>query len=288
MEKVERLFAVRNCLGEGALWNAAQQKLYWLDIIGQKYFCYHPATGAMESFDFGLLVSVMRFTQSGRMVMATEGGFKFWDPLTRIFTPIANPEQGKPGARFNDGAIDPQGRFWAGTMSPDPTSSLYRMDADLSIHKMDTRIGVSNGTGWSPDGGTMYFTDSATHTIYAYDFDPATGDIAHQRIFSQTLDEPGTPDGLAVDRDGFVWSASWGGWKVNRYDPDGKKEREIPMPVEFPTSCAFGGDDLTDLYITTAWVELGEERKETQPWAGDLFRLHTEIKGKPEPFFAGS
>ena len=191
MEKVERLLAVRNCLGEGPVWHVAQSALYWVDIVGQKYYRYYPSTGEMETVTVGLQIGVLRFTQSGRLVMATEDGFKFWNPLTHSLAPIANPEHGKPGARFNDGAIDPQGRFWAGTMSPGQTSSLYRLDADLSLHTMDTGMGTSNGAGWSPDGRTMYFTNSATYTIYAYDFDPATGSIDHRRIFSHTPDEPG-------------------------------------------------------------------------------------------------
>jgi sugar lactone lactonase YvrE len=133
----------------------------------------------------------------------------------------------------------------------------------------------------------MYFTDSSIRTIFAYDFDPVSGNIENRRVFSHTPDEPGVPDGLTVDSAGFVWSARWGGWKLNRYDPDGKLEREIAVPVEFPTSCAFGGDDLTDLYITSAWTKLGVEKKDTQPLAGDLFWLHTDIHGQAEPYFCG-
>ena len=152
---------------------------------------------------------------------------------------------------------------------------------------METQIGVSNGIGWSLDGKSMYYTDSPAKVIYAYDFDPLTGDIANRRPFIHTPDEEGFPDGLIVDSQGFIWSARWGGWKINRYDPTGKLERVISVPVEFPSSCVFGGEDLTDLYITSAWIDLGLERKDTQPSSGDIFLLKTDIKGRIEPEFCG-
>jgi len=288
MEKVERHLAVRNQLGEGPIWDPAEKALYWVDIEGQAYHRYLPASGQQECIPVGVLLGVMRFRQSGGMVMATSQGIQFWDPQARRLTPVANPEPGKPNARFNDGAIDPQGRFWAGTMAPgEPSSSLYRLDLDHSLHRVDTPIGTSNGIGWSLDGKRLYFTDSPAKTIYAYDFDPATGQVANRRPFIHTPQEAGFPDGLIVDSQGFLWSARWGGWKISRYDPQGKLEREIAMPVEFPTSCVFGGDDLTDLYITSAWTNLGESGKEAQPMAGDIFLLHTDIRGQVEPRYAG-
>jgi sugar lactone lactonase YvrE len=133
----------------------------------------------------------------------------------------------------------------------------------------------------------MYFTDSPLHMIYVYDFDAVTGAIENRRPFIHTPDEKGVPDGLAVDSEGFIWSASWGGWKITRYDPDGRVAREIRLPVQYPTSCAFGGTSLDELYITSAWTALGEEKRIQQPFAGDLFRLQVDIKGLEEPKFAG-
>ena len=193
---------------------------------------------------------------------------------------IADPEAGKANARFNDGVIDRQGRFWAGTIAPGATSALYRLDPDLSVHTLETGVGVSNGIGWSLDDRTMYYTDSPRRVIYAYDFDAATGAIANRRPFVLLGDdEPGAPDGLAVDSQGFVWSARWDGWKVCRYDPAGKLEREIKMPVQRPTSCAFGGQHLDELYITSAWTGLSDEQRRAQPFAGDVFRLHARRPG---------
>jgi sugar lactone lactonase YvrE len=206
---------------------------------------------------------------------------------------MADPEAHKPFTCFNDGAVDRQGRFWAGTMCypydacGQPEGSLYRLDPDLSVHTMETGIGISNGIGWSPDNRLMYFTDSPLHMIYVYDFDASTGTIENRRPFVHTPDEKGFPDGLAVDSEGFIWSACWGGGKIKRYDPDGKVERTIRLPVQYPTSCAFGGESLDELYITSDSRAVSEEKRAQQPFAGDLFRLQAGIKGLEQPKFAG-
>jgi sugar lactone lactonase YvrE len=227
---------------------------------------------------------------SGGFVMATKKGFALWDPATQQLKFLGGPDLNEAEEiRFNDGKTDRQGRFWAGKMSSRPTNSLFRLDADLSIHRMENGITISNGLGWSPDNRVFYFTDSPAKVIYAYDFDADTGAIRNRRVFAnipQAASE-GVPDGLAVDEDGYIWSARWGGWKVVRYRPDGTVEREIAMPVEFPTSCAFGGPELKDLYITSAWVEVAPARRAEQPLAGDLFCLRTEVRGLPEPLFKG-
>ena len=288
MSQVERILSVGNKLGEGPLWNMDEQALYWVDIDDGRFQRYFPADGRVESFNVGLPVGVVRLRASGGLVMATRDGFAFWNPQTQSAEFIADPEAGKPDARFNDGVIDRRGRFWAGTIAPGMTSALYRLDPDLSVHTMETGVGVSNGIGWSLDDRTMYYTDSPRRVIYAYAFDAATGAIENRRPFVLLGDdEPGSPDGLAVDSEGFVWSARWDGWKVSRYDPTGKLEREIKMPVQRPTSCAFGGKQLDELYITSAWTGLNEEQRRTQPFAGDVFRLKTDVKGLPEPKFAG-
>lgn len=174
-------------------------------------------------------------------------------------------------------------------MSSRPENSLFRLGADGSIRRMESGIIVSNGLGWSPDNRTFYYTDSEARVIFAYDFDPLSGDIANRRVFADipnAIDE-GIPDGLAVDVDGCIWSARWGGWKVVRYDPQGRILEEIAMPVEFPTSCAFGGPDLEDLYITSAWIEVKPEDRVHQPLAGDIFRLKAGVRGFPEPYYGG-
>jgi len=274
-------------LGEGPVWNADEQALYWVDIEQGRVHRLHPATGAHDVFDLGLPIGALGFRSSGGLVIATRAGFAFWDLQTQELRFVADPEADRPDARFNDGAVDRQGRFWAGTMGQGPTSSLYRLDPDGSVHRMETGITIANGIGWSPDNRTMYFTDSPLRVIYAYDFDPATGAIENRRPFVHTPDEEGVPDGLVVDSEGFVWSARWGGWKVTRYDPAGKVEREVRLPVQHPTSCTFGGPRLDELYVTSAWTALSEEERGKQPWAGDLFRLRAGVKGLAEPKFLG-
>jgi len=288
MNSLIHLLPVQNRLGEGPVWNVEEQALYWVDIEGQAFQRYIPSSGALERIEIGVMLGVLRFRASGGLVMATSAGIQLWDTATRQLTPLANPEKDKPNARFNDGAVDPQGRFWAGTMAPgSPSSSLYRLDPDHTLHQMDSGIGTSNGIAWSLDGRTLYFTDSPLKMIYAYDFDPQTGSIENRRPFIHTPNEPGFPDGLIVDSEGFFWSARWGGWKINRYDPTGRKEREVAVPAEFPTCCAFGGADLTDIYITSAWTELGADHQKLQPLSGDIFLLHTDIRGQVEPKYAG-
>jgi len=287
MDQVERVLKIGNRLGEGPLWSVDEGVLYWVDIEGNRLYRFLPADGTLESFDTGLPVGALGLRASGGLVVATKNGFAFWDTHTLSLTFIANPEPDKPEARFNDGAVDRRGRFWAGTLAPGATSSLYRLDPDLTVHTMETGITASNGIGWSPDNRTMYFTDTRRKTIYAYDFDVATGHISNRRSFVFTPDEEGVPDGLAVDSEGFIWSARWGGWKVSCYDPSGKLEREVRLPVQYPTSCAFGGDRLDELYVTSARTRVSEEQIREQPFAGDLFRLKTGTRGLPEPKFAG-
>ena len=288
MSEVEHVLAVGDELGEGPIWSKKEQALYWVDIDGHRYHRFHPKTGQHEVFDVGMLVSAIAFRASGGLVMATGEGLAFWDPEDQSLHIIADPEAGKPDARFNDGGVDRQGRLWVGTLSRgNPTSSLYRLDPDLSLHRMESEIGISNGIGWSPDNRTMYFTDSFPRMIYAYDFDPTTGAIDNRRPLVHTPDEEGVPDGLTVDCEGYIWSARWGGWKLTRYDPTGQVEREIRMPVQHPTSCAFGGARLDELYITSAKAPLNEAQREEQPRAGDLFRLQVEVKGLEELDFLG-
>lgn len=291
MSEVEHILAIQNKLGEGPVWSSEEQALYWVDIENNRFSRLVVAKGTYEVFDVGVRVGVLALRSSGGLVMATKDGFAFWEPHTQALRFIVDPEAEKPYTRFNDGAVDCQGRFWAGTMCeiPDrckgPEGSLYRLDPDLSVHLMETGLTISNGIGWSPDNTIMYLTDTPLHTIYAYDFDPATGRIENRRPFISTLDEAGFPDGLTVDSEGGIWSAHWGGWKVTRYDPTGKVEREIHLPVAYPTSCAFGGEHMDELYITSAWTALSEEQRPNQPYAGDLFRVKTGMKGLEQPKF---
>ncbi len=292
VNEVEHVLAAQNKLGEGPVWSSEEQALYWVDIESNCFCRLYPTTGKYEVFDVGVAVGVLALRASGGLVMATKNGFAFWDRQKGLRL-IADPEAHKPHTRFNDGAVDSQGRFWAGTMCglpkmcEEPEGSLYRIDPDCSVHIMETGLTISNGIGWSPDNKLMYLTDSPLRMIYVYDFDAATGTIENRRPFIHTPNEEGIPDGLTVDSEGCIWGARWGGWKVTRYDPGGKVEQEIRLPVQYPTSCAFGGEHLNELYITSAWTALSEEQRKNQPLAGDLLRVKTDIKGPERPKFAG-
>jgi sugar lactone lactonase YvrE len=288
---VEHILAIHNVLGEGPVWNADEQLLYWVDIDSQCYFRLNPVTGTHEKIEVGVKIGVLALRASGGLVMAVRDGFAFWDPQKQALSYIAKPQEDQPQVRFNDGAVDCGGRFWAGTMNEDEEGemlgTLWRLDPDGSVHAMETQVGTSNGIGWSPDNKTMYFTDSRLHIIYAYDFDAATGDIANRRTFVHTPDDNVVPDGLAVDSEGFVWSACWDGARIVRYDPEGKVERVIATPALRTTACVFGGPNLDELYITSAWIGLSAEQKVQYPLSGDLFRLKTGIKGLPKNKFGG-
>ena len=292
MAELEHIVSAQCELGEGPVWHPVEQVLYWLDITRGCLHRFDPRSSAHEVTELGVVTGSMGVRANGGFVMATRKGFAFWDPKSRQFEFLGGPDLDEPeGMRFNDGKTDRQGRFWAGKMSSRPENFLFRLDPDGSMHRMESGIATSNGLGWSPDNRTFYFTDSPARVIYAYDFDPDTGAISSRRVFATIRNEPleGLPDGLAIDEEGCIWSARWGGWKVVRYAPDGSIERVIQMPVEFPTSCAFGGPNLDELYITSAWVEMGGDpvRRAAQPQAGDVFRLKTRVRGFPEPIFGG-
>lgn len=289
MNSVEHIVACQCQLGEGPLWHPAEQVLYWLDILPGRLHRFDPQTAQHQVVELGVVTGSMGVRVEGGFVMATKKGFAFWDPQAGRMTNVSDPDPDAGEERFNDGKTDRQGRFWAGKMSSKPANSLFRLDPDRSVHRMESGISVSNGLGWSPNNRIFYFTDSPARTIYAYDFDASTGSISKRRIFAQVSDRPGEgfPDGLVIDQEGCIWSARWGGWKVVRYRPDGSIEREVPMPVEFPTSCAFGGPGLGEMYITSAWVEIKPERRSEQPLAGDVFRLQAPAPGFSEPLFLG-
>ncbi|GLV59246.1 gluconolactonase [Dictyobacter sp. S3.2.2.5] len=293
MLQAEHFLTMTNQLGEGSFWNADQQKLYWLDIKQKRFFRMDTRTKQYETFNVGAQIGVMAPRSGGGQVMATDEGLACWDDRAEELTIVANPLQGQANRRFNDGNIDIKGRFWAGSMCdppdtcPTPQCALYRLDPDGSLHMMDEGLGMPNGLVWSPDNRILYLTDSPQQVIYAYDFDPETGAIEHRRPFVQTHGEPGVPDGLTIDSEGFLWSVRYNGWKIIRYDPSGKIEREVSVPVPHPTSCAFGGKDMNELYITTAWNELNAEQRRQSPQSGDLFYLQTDIKGVARRPFAG-
>ncbi len=289
--EAEHFLATQNRLGEGAVWSVDEQALYWVDIENNSFYRWDYQTQEKQAFDVGQMVGCLRLRAKGGLVLAVQKGFAFWDFQTNRLVPGPNPIQ-NPKMRFNDGNVDSQGRFWAGSMyyksdTGNPGGSLYRLDKDGSVREMATNLAIPNGIGWSPDLKTMYHADTTYHVIYAYDYDAATGQIENRRNFVYTPDDKGQPDGLTVDSEGYVWSCRWDGWKIIRYDPAGKVDREVHVNAARVTSCAFGGPGLDELFITTAWTGMTAEQRRQQPQAGDIFRLKTGVKGQTSHSFAG-
>jgi sugar lactone lactonase YvrE len=292
MNSVEHVLEIGNVIGEGPVWHSGEQSLYWVSFVEEhRIFRFEPQTGRHEIFETGIPVMALAIRQKGGMLAATSQGISTWDVKANTFETIMDPLHDRAGIRFNDAAVDSRGRFWVGTLNSTnekaPDGELFCVGGDGSFRLMDSNITVANGMGWSPDHTIMYFTDSFRYCIYAYDFDLASGSIKNRRIFVQNPSDKGIPDGMTVDSEGYVWSAFWGGWRVVRYSPDGKIDREYRLPVPNATSCAFGGKNLDELYITTASLGLTAKEKEASPQSGDLFRLRAGIKGMDEPRFAG-
>lgn len=293
MEVKEALIHSQNKLGEGPLWHPDQKTLYWVDIHQNKVEQLNPQTGARKTIHFDTAVTALGIRQNGGFIAATADGIGFWDGSSTQVELFDRPEKHLPKNRFNDGAVGPGGRFWAGTMCEDvdtdapPPGSFYRVDVSQKVKKVESGLFISNGLGWSPDQTYFYLTDSVRRVIYRYRYDLDSGQISEREDFIHTPDEPGVPDGLAVDAEGCLWSARWGGWKVTRYSPQGKTIEEISLPVAHPTSCAFGGKALTTLYITSAWTPLSAAERAEQPLAGDIFSVELEVQGQTPYRFSG-
>lgn len=277
-------------LGEGPHWSATDGKLYFVDILAPAVCVGDTTNGTYASVSVPELVGFAIPRAKGGLVAGMHGDIRAVDPATGSTQILARPELDRPGNRFNDGKCDRKGRLWAGSLAIDTTPDrgrLWRIGADLDVREMEQGIHVANGLGWSPDNRTFYFTDTARQTIYAYDFDLENGDIANRRVFVSVPASEGKPDGLTVDAEGFVWVAHWDGWCVTRYDPAGKVERVINLPVPRPTSCVFGGENMQTLFVTSARIRLSAAQLADAPLSGSVFAVNTGISGLHEPVFAG-
>lgn len=280
----------RNILGEGPCWDAARGRLYWLDIHGRLLEWLSPSDGRIGLWTLDRRASALAPRRDGTLLLATEHGLSVFDPDTGRLDPREHPEPHLPANRSNDGHTDLQGRFWIGTMDDAEAracGSVYRVDADWTITRMIEGLAIPNTITVSPDGRTLYVAESKAGEIWAYDLDPDSGALGARRLFASTAGQGCSPDGSAVDVEGCLWNAQWGGWRLVRYRPDGTIDRIVPMPVEQPTSCCFGGRDLDTLYITSARVGLSDEALAAQPLAGSLFAFSPGVRGLPQALFAG-
>ena len=279
-------------LGESPVWDAANNQVYWVDILRGILHWYNFSDLTKEALSVGQPIGAVALAGDGRLVAALEDGFYYINILSRSVVPITSTEKEIKNNRFNDGKCDPLGRFWAGTMSKtnEPMAGkLYMLDQNRQVLERISSVGCSNGLAWSPDHTTFYYIDSLSNQLAAYDFDLASGAISNRRILIHFPHEDGIPDGMTIDSQGGLWIAMWSAGNVSRYDPaSGELLFRIELPVTQVTSCTFGGPLLSDLFITTANVGLSERQLKDQPLAGNIFLIrNTGFTGLPTSQFLG-
>lgn len=289
VNNLELILDAHSLLGEGAIWDETRQLLYWVDIERGFVHLFDPVAKKDRSIQVGQEVGTIVRRKSGGFLLAVRNGFMSLDPQTGNTSLVAVPKNHNPENRFNDGKCDPAGRFWAGTMAtPTRKGALYRLDPDLSVHQMLDGVGCSNGLAWSMDRKTMYYIDTDTKRIDAFDYDLNTGAISNRRTAITVAESYGSPDGMTMDAEEKLWVAHWDGWCVCRWDPiTGQLLRKVPLPVARPTSCAFGGPVLDRLYITSATTGLDGEALSKQPEAGGIFAFNPGVRGLPALLFDG-
>jgi sugar lactone lactonase YvrE len=278
-------------LGEGPVWDAANQQILWLDIRKGTIHFYNRNTSVHHSFFVGEMIGSIAPRSTIGFIAGLENGIAFIDIEKNFVQHIIDPEEGM-GNRFNDGKCDAAGRFWVGTMSlkeEESKGNLYVMDIDLSLKKKVENVTISNGLAWNADNSIMYYINTPVNYIFAFDYDIETGNISNQRVVIDLTHEQGSADGMTIDEEGMLWIAFYGGWRVDRYDPvTGKLLQQIELPVENVTCCTFGGFNLDDLYITTAMQGMNEQALKEQPDAGKLFVVESVgVKGMLPQKFKG-
>ena len=292
MNDLKCVWEIPAILGEGPLWVNSENAVYWVDVVGKKVHRLSLADGARKTWSFDTEVTSLAARKQGGFVGTTRHGLAFFDFTSDSVKPqpIASFETEIPGNRFNDGKADAHGRFWTGTVDEanwrDETGSLYRLDRDLSIQKIEAGYICSNGPAFSVDNRTFYHTETMKGTVYAFDFNEQ-GEVRNKRVFVQLGEGQGGPDGMTVDSEDCLWVCHFGGGRVTRYSPKGGLLQTIPMPVPNVTSCTFAGPELDTLYITTARYGMSDEDVKKFPIAGSLFSFKPGVKGLPTPVFAG-
>jgi sugar lactone lactonase YvrE len=285
------LSAVPCHLGESAVWDDRRGRLHWVDITAGRVYTLDWAGGPTRTLELGDLVGSVGLREAGGLVAAFRHAVAYVDPDAGSFEIVAPVEADRPGNRCNDGAVDPAGRFWFGTMDlaeTDPTGAFYCLSPGGALTAAFDGIICSNGPAWSPDGRTLYHVDSTRQVVRAHDFDPATGAAGPGRVF---IDDAGTgwyPDGVTVDADGYVWNCKWAGGRIVRYAPDGTVDRVLHLPVPRPTRCAFVGPDLSLLAVTSARMGLSDAELADAPLSGQVLLVNPDgPRGLPTARFAG-
>jgi len=278
---------------EGPVWDPNGGCLYFVDIMQGRVHRFDPAARTHRTFEIGAdvgSVGAVALTDRNDLVLAVRDGFARLNVESGGVSMIAAVEGDRPDLRMNDGNCDAAGRFWAGTMALDErpdAGALYRLSSDGHVDAMLRPVTISNGIDWTDDDRSMYFIDTGTGSVDVFDFEVTSGTISNRRTFVRIAREQGAPDGLTIDAEGFVWVSLWGGGAIHRYAQNGALDHVVRLPVTHPTSCAFGGSDLRDLYITTATVALTPGERARQPQAGGLFRCRPGPCGRPPHRFKG-
>lgn len=279
-------------LGESPMWHPQEQALYWCDIPGHQLHRFDPARHTHQAWPFDTDVACVAACLGGGLLLGLRSGLWKFDPAGGEPQRLAEPPYDPAQERFNDGKADPQGRFWVGTIyepRQPPLAALYRWDG-ARLSRMAGDVTVSNGLSWSPDGRTMYWTDTTSHTIFALDFDGHDGSLSRRRVFasfdkrvpgSDLSTYGGRPDGAAVDAEGCYWVAMFEGARVLRLSPAGEVLREVALPVRCPTMPCFGGADLKTLYITTSRQGRPADELAREPLAGHVLQMRVDVPGLP-------
>ena len=276
------LFSDYSCeLGEGPFWDSKRSRLHWVDIIGKKIISQNLDGSNIHALEVGGNPGCVVLSDDGTMVAGVDNQISSLDGGGNLLKVLADTKEGS-GLRFNDGKCDPTGRFWVGSMDrkeKNKLGSLYSWNSIEGLVNREQGVTVSNGMGWSPDNSLFYYIDSPTREVSVYDFDLSTGSINNKRRFISFTEEDGFPDGMTIDNDGRLWIAFWGGSKIMCVNPDSKAiEEVVNFPVSKVTSCAFGGEKMDRLFITSAKVQVNEE---DEPMAGKTFVVSPGVKGQP-------
>ncbi|MEM8683621.1 MAG: SMP-30/gluconolactonase/LRE family protein [Pseudomonadota bacterium] len=290
-EQVAEL-AVGNELGEGAIWDASRRCFWWVDIMGSTLFRCNADGDALEQYSMPERLACLAPIEGSELFLGGfESGFATFTPAHGVRDWLQRIEADNPGNRMNDGGTDRQGRFWAGTMVEDADrstgmGSLYRMDADRSVHAILHDLSIPNSLAFSPDSDVMYHCCSVNRQILAYDYDASSGLAANPRVFVETV-EGVSPDGSAVDAQGRLWNAQWGGHRVACYAANGEQQYALPLDVPQPTCVAFGGDRLDHLLVTTARQGMTEDDLRRYPSSGNTYLYRCNVTGLADAPFAG-